>query len=75
MDTPKNWLLTEQKAELAHGEFLPWLKENVPFSEDTAERYIQLFAYRDKTASVADLQDAYKKIEEIETAEKQSEAL
>jgi hypothetical protein len=32
-------LLTAKKAELAHGEFLPWLKNNVNFGPDAAERY------------------------------------
>src|SRR5262245_35586511 len=29
-------LLTEQKAALAHGEWLPWLKANIKFAERTA---------------------------------------
>jgi len=58
---------------LAHGEFLPWLKENVPFAVRTAQDYMRLHRYRDKCASLAHLQEAYRKIEEIETQERQSE--
>lgn len=46
----------------------------MPFAERTAQDYMRLYRYRDKTASLADLQEARRKIEEIETAEKQSEA-
>lgn len=35
-------LLIEAKDQLGHGEWLPWLSENVAFSEDTAENYMRL---------------------------------
>lgn len=41
-------LLTAKKAELAHGEFLPWLKANVNFGPDAAERYRIVYARRDE---------------------------
>ena len=35
-------LLTEAKATVAHGEWLPWLKTNVVFSERTAQAYMRI---------------------------------
>ncbi len=54
-------LLSEIKAGLKHGEWLPWLEANAPFSERTARNYIQCHNERDrlKSASVADLSGAY----------------
>ena len=53
-------LLTAQKAELAHGQWLPWLRENAPFAERTARDYMRFYYRRDelKTARLADLSDA-----------------
>lgn len=53
-------LLAEQKAELRHGEWLPWLKKNLPFSERTAQDYLRFYARRGelKSAMVADLPGA-----------------
>ena len=53
-------LLLETKAGLAHGEWLPWLKENCPdISERSAQRYIRLAENQEdlgaKSATVADL--------------------
>lgn len=36
-------LLTEAKAKLAHGQWLPWIDENCSFSPRTAQRYIKMF--------------------------------
>ena len=54
-------LLTAQKAELKHGEWLPWLEANCGFTERTARNYIHVFANSDylKTESVSDLTHAY----------------
>ncbi len=65
-------LLTEQKAFVGHGQFLPWLEKNFEMTERTAQRYMNLFAYRDKTDTLSDLQSAYRQIETIEAQEKQS---
>lgn len=35
-------LLNEAKAKLSHGEWLPWLTEQVEFSESTAQRFMRL---------------------------------
>ena len=55
-------LLAGIKAGLAHGQWLPWLKTNIPFAERTARNYMRCHAERDrlKSASVADLGEAYR---------------
>lgn len=60
-------LLTEQKAECAHGEWLPWLEENVLFSNETARKYMKLYSHRKwlsdgKSQLNWNLQDAYRAI-------------
>jgi hypothetical protein len=35
-------LLIEAKATLPHGKWLPWLRENLPFSDRTAQAYMRL---------------------------------
>lgn len=49
-------LLEEVKAHLRHGEWLPWLTKNVPFSQQTANAYMRIAANygtsRDLPASV-----------------------
>jgi len=54
-------LLSEQKSNLAHGEFTTWVKVNIPFSDRTARNYMRLFKEQDKlkTENVSDLGDAY----------------
>lgn len=55
-------LLVEQKAELGHGEWLPWVKANCPFSDRSAQDYMKYYRRRRelKTATVADLPGARK---------------
>ena len=65
-------LLTEQKEFVGHGNFLPWLNKNFDMGERTAQKYMALFRYQDKTALNADLNSAYKQIETIEAQERQS---
>jgi CBS domain-containing protein len=45
-------LLTEAKAQVEHGEWLPWLEANFPGSERTARNYMRLGR---ESATVADL--------------------
>jgi hypothetical protein len=54
-------LLSSIKARMERGQWLPWLKKNLPFSERTAQNYIRCFAQKDrlKNANVADLSGAY----------------
>jgi len=35
-------LLTEQKAELEHGQWLPWLEAEFPFSQHRAQQYMRV---------------------------------
>ena len=39
-------LLVAQKAECGHGNWLPWIKANLSFSEETANRYMRCFYNR-----------------------------
>jgi hypothetical protein len=50
-------LLTGIKDKMDHGEWLPWIQKNLPFSERTAQNYIRCFDEKDrlKSATVADL--------------------
>lgn len=54
-------MLVETKAELSHGEFLPWIAANMNFAERTARYYMAMYRKRGifKTANVADLAGAY----------------
>ena len=57
-------LLAEQKSETNHGEWLPWVKENLPFSERVARDYMRFYDRREelKSANVADLTEARKQL-------------
>lgn len=61
-------LLTLQKEELAHGQFIIWVEAYLPFDQRTAQRYMRLFAYREeiKSDSVSYLQEAYNRVEQLE---------
>lgn len=47
--------LIEAKAQLKHGEWLPWLSEKVEFSEASAQRFMQLAREYENPALVRDL--------------------
>ena len=55
-------LLYEQKANLKHGEYIPWIKTNLPFTERTGQNYMRLYDNREKlkNESVSHLTDGYK---------------
>jgi hypothetical protein len=55
-------LLSEQKACLQHGEFLPWIKANLSFTERTAQNYMRLYTQRDllKNENVSYLAEGYR---------------
>ena len=62
-------LLTDQKTELKHGAWLPWVEENLPFDERTAQRYMALSEHRDeitKNDSVSDLTSAYRYVKVLD---------
>lgn len=52
--------LTEAKAIMKHGEFGPWIKDNLVFSERSAQRYMSLFENREKVLECDNISDAYK---------------
>jgi len=55
-------LLTAQKDSMQHGEFLPWIKANLPFTDRTARNYMAFYANRNllKSETVSDLSSAYR---------------
>ena len=66
-------ILAQIKGRVGHGNFLAWVKGNCSFSERTARNYLGVYDHRDKTASVADLQTAYTRIETLEAQARKSE--
>lgn len=62
-------LLTEQKEAMPHGEFTPWIRESMPFTDRTARNYMKLYQNRDrlKTETVSDLTGAYRLLSDSET--------
>lgn len=57
----------EAKAELKHGQWLPWLKASVPFTHETARKYTACYENRAKLKFQSDwnLSDAYALIERV----------
>ena len=47
--------LNEAKAQLGHGQWLPWLKEKVDISERSAQNFMKLAKEYEKSAEIADL--------------------
>lgn len=41
-------ILSEIKGELKHGEWMPWVKDNLPFGIGQAQRYMKAYRYRDQ---------------------------
>lgn len=56
-------LLTLSKGGLKHGEWLPWVEKNLPFSNMTVSRYVRIYEMRDdpRLNNVLNLSDAYSK--------------
>jgi hypothetical protein len=54
-------LLSAAKSRVPHGQWLPWLTNNVAFSERTVRNYMRIFENRVavKSANVSDLGEAY----------------
>ena len=55
-------LLTGQKESLGHGHFTGWVKDNLPFTERTAQNYMRIYRNRDrlKSETISDLTESYK---------------
>jgi hypothetical protein len=66
-------LLEEIKNAKPHGEWLPWLKVNVPFSRQTADNYRHIYAERDKLLNVSNLSQAYRLLDANEPIAPKSE--
>ena len=64
--------LLEAKAQLKHGEWLPWLRDEVAFSEASAQRYMRLAREYGKSRIVTDL-GAGKALELLALPESQRE--
>jgi hypothetical protein len=52
-------ILTKQKRKLAHGEWMPWLKANVKFSQGTANNYMRVYTHHEQTKGASNLSEAY----------------
>lgn len=66
-------LLTQRRAELKHGQWLPWLDENINFDQKTAWNYMRLYEERDKLGNVPNLSDAYRRLADIAREEKRED--
>ena len=53
-------LLTGIKGGMKHGEWLPWLEKNVPFTRATAANYMRLHENKEKCKRLLHLEDAYR---------------
>lgn len=60
-------LLTEKKAELKHGEFGQWIRDNLTFTDRTARNYMTLWENKDKALQASNLSEAYKMLSEPKT--------
>src|SRR3974390_2149277 len=53
-------LLTQEKDKLDHGQWLPWLKANVPFTRATAANYMRCWERREELKCKTVLGEAYR---------------
>jgi len=67
--------LSKVKDEVGHGNFIDWINNNCCFTRMNANRYIKLNKYREKCNMMLHLSDAYKKIDELEWAEKNADSV
>ena len=51
-------LLTEVKAEVAHGEWIPWVEENLVFGQREARRYMRVAANASRVTHFDSLREA-----------------
>jgi len=51
-------LLAEAKAQVKHGEWLPWLRENFPGDPRTAQRYMQVAANASRVSHLPTMREA-----------------
>ena len=60
-------LLIEKKAELSHGEFGIWIKDNLIFTDRTARNYMRLFENKDRVIEAENISEAYQILEAPKT--------
>ena len=55
-------LLSEQKASMKHGEWIPWVEDNLPFGRSESANYMRVYSRQDElnVQPVAHLKDAVK---------------
>lgn len=55
-------LLSAQRATMKHGQWLPWIKDNLPFTQKTTNNYMRVFERRDELETISNLEltDAYR---------------
>ncbi|TGM78610.1 DUF3102 domain-containing protein [Leptospira levettii] len=67
-------ILQKKKKELKHGEFIPWIEKNLPFTRMTANKYLRLFENKHLLPNVNSglhLTEALKILSGPETGEKE----
>jgi N6-adenosine-specific RNA methylase IME4 len=68
-------LLYHQKRQLKHGEFIPWVKKNLPFGDEQARKYIRLYQKQERLNPNCNLDlgidSALKEIRQAEKQEKE----
>lgn len=52
-------ILADIRSNSKHGEWLPWVKDNLPFSDETARKYQRLYQNREKFQPDWNLTEAY----------------
>jgi N6-adenosine-specific RNA methylase IME4 len=60
-------LLTLEKAELKHGDWLPWIEKNLEFGPGMAQRYVRIYSRRDELRNASQethltITDAYARL-------------
>jgi len=65
--------LSKKKQELGHGNWIPWIDSNLPFSERSARNYLRLYENRDilNRQPIADLKSAIKFLSDSSMDEKE----
>lgn len=58
-------ILSIQRQDMG-GKYTAWIGAELPFSEDSAERYVLLFEYQDKIRNLRNLQEAYQKVKKLQ---------
>lgn len=68
------YLLSEQKASLEHGEWLPWVMMNCRFSDETARKYMLLSSNSNRGWNLSDVTSIRSALRLLSAPEKKKEA-